>query len=358
MSLPHSIPAHNGSPEITLEHAGDWRSFLLKQYIETVELFSRQWSGQGEEVPGTNVVDVEQQSKLASGAADAAAPICCSSCGNALSPQEAVADWPKVLDPEVTACAERALAVFTGRSLSEDDYVVLWIDSAYVLNTQFVFCMGATLTGHKRALSFVASSLEDSAALAQMFQRLLARGFNTTRGALCVMSGAVGLYQALRECFSNSVQVQRCHAQKRRRVLSYLPQERRLTLCNALRHAWQTAHYDLALQALKQVQREVALQNMTAGRCLQEGLEETLTLHRAGVFPALGRPLKTTRMIGHIAAGLSKRLRRYASWMPPEQRDALMALGLLEMESRMYRVAHAPYLSALRSNLFSSPPSL
>lgn len=43
------------------------------------------------------------------------------------------------------ARAQQALEVMDSRSLAREDFVLLWIDKAYVLTTYFVLCMGATI---------------------------------------------------------------------------------------------------------------------------------------------------------------------------------------------------------------------
>ena len=73
------------------------------------------------------------------------------------------------------------------------------------------------------------------------------------------------------------------------------------------------------------------------------------------MYAPLGRSLKTARCIGHASLRLARRLRARAPWMAPEERNTHMALGLLEMETRMHRMAHAAYLPRLREGLFWDP---
>lgn len=48
--------------------------------------------------------------------------------------------------------------------------------------------------------------------------------------------------------------------------------------------------------------RELTLVNESAARSLEEGLGETLTEHRLGVFPELGISFKTTNLIESVMA--------------------------------------------------------
>ena len=283
------------------ESTGDWRLSLVKQYGELVELLGRDLAGLERRAVGAEHAGASHRSSEPVGVAEDKG---CPYCGTGVSQQDDAEGWPARIDPAIMARADRAHVELNGRSLAAEDFVAVWIDAAYVANTQFVFCIGATIEGYKRVLGFAASSLEDAVALDGLLRQLVAQGFSTARGVLCVTPGARGLRAVLQACFSGSVQVQRCHMQKSRRVLSYLPEGRRLAVRGALHHAWAARSYEDALRALQAVQRDVARENMSAARQLQEGLEDTLTLHRAGVFFALGRNLKTTCVIARTTARL------------------------------------------------------
>ncbi len=51
----------------------------------------------------------------------------------------------------------------------------------------------------------------------------------------------------------------------------------------------------MAKAALMRLHKELSLLNTSAAASLEEGLEETLTLHRLGLFQLLGVSLKTTK---------------------------------------------------------------
>jgi len=83
-------------------------------------------------------------------------------------------------------------------------------------------------------------------------------------------------------------------------------------------------------------------------RSLQEGLEETLTLHRLGVFALLGRSLKTTNCIESINAGAEERCGRIDYWKNSSQRQRWLAASLLDIEPRLNKIAGHIHLSRLR----------
>ena len=69
-----------------------------------------------------------------------------------------------------------------------------------------------------------------------------------------------------------------------------------------LQRAYEEPTYEGANRALMRVKRELSLINESAVRSLEEELEETLTLHRLGLFEKLGKSLKTTNCIESIMA--------------------------------------------------------
>ena len=91
---------------------------------------------------------------------------------------------------------------------------------------------------------------------------------------------------------------------------------------------------------------------------MTEGLEETLTLHRLGVFEEVGRSLKTTKAIQMVTIeNLNSLVGEYIGnvkrWHHSEQRARWFALGLLETEQRMNRIAGYEDLPKLRDALRS-----
>ncbi len=59
--------------------------------------------------------------------------------------------------------------------------------------------------------------------------------------------------------------------------------------------------------------------NRSAANSLVEGLEETLTLRRLGIFVELGKSLKTTNGIENLNSRLGKYLGRVKYWQTPDQ---------------------------------------
>lgn len=111
--------------------------------------------------------------------------------------------------------------------------------------------------------------------------------------AVALLDGAKGLWAAVHEVFGD-VPVQRCQWHKRENVVGYLPKARQVVWRRKLQAAYAHPSYVDATRALQRLERELRLRNVSAAESLLEGLEDTLTLHRLGVFPELGTSLKTT----------------------------------------------------------------
>ena len=64
-----------------------------------------------------------------------------------------------------------------------------------------------------------------------------------------------------------------------------------------LQNAYNTPSYSEAKRSLDGIKKELKLMNASSAKSLEEGLEETLTLQRLGLFAELGRSFKTTNCI-------------------------------------------------------------
>jgi len=88
--------------------------------------------------------------------------------------------------------------------------------------------------------------------------------------------------------------------------------------------------------------------NQSAVASLDEGLEETLTLHRLGVFPLVGRSLKTTNVIESVNAQAEQRCGRVDHWKNSNQKHRWLAAALLDIEPRLRRLLGYRHLPRLR----------
>ena len=90
--------------------------------------------------------------------------------------------------------------------------------------------------------------------------------------------------------------------------------------------------------ALERLLRELMHLNPSAARSLEEGLEETLTIHRLGLPELLRRSLATTNIIKSVFSGVEDHCRRVKRWRAVDHLQRWGASALLKVESRFRRL--------------------
>lgn len=241
------------------------------------------------------------------------------------------------------------LREFQERDLSTDRYVVLFLDGKAFAKDMMVMALGVTETGEKRFLGFVETDTENAAVLTPFLRSLLDRGLDVSNGILVVIDGAKGLRSAVRQAFKKKALVERCQWHKRENVLSYLSKADRPHWSTRLQQAYNRPTYKEAHAALMALHAELNDLNQSAAASLLEGLEETLTLHRLGVYGVLGRSLKTTNCIESTNALVEERCSKVDAWKNSNQKHRWLASALLEIEPRLRRIKgyrHLPKLQA------------
>jgi transposase-like protein len=118
-----------------------------------------------------------------------------------------------------------------------------------------------------------------------------------------------------------------------------------------LQAAYERPSYVEAKVALLRVRQELRLLNESAVTSLDEGFEETLTLHRLGVFPALGISLKTTNCLESLNALLGQRTDKVDRWRTFDQKQRWLTAAPLEIEPRLRRIKGFRALPLLRQAL-------
>ena len=102
--------------------------------------------------------------------------------------------------------------------------------------------------------------------------------------------------------------------------------------------------------------------NLQAGRSLEEGLEELLTLHRMGVSEDFSVSFSTTNCIESLNSQLKKYVGRVTNWSSSEQRYRWVATALMKIETKMRKVDNFKNLKHLKKQIqahlkISSKPS-
>jgi transposase-like protein len=247
----------------------------------------------------------------------------------------------------IEASAEE-LKRFQEKDLSSYDFAVIFLDGKTFADDTMVIAIGITISGEKVVLGFVQTETENKRVISQFLQSLLDRGLSVSNGILCVIDGAKGLRSAIKKVFNDKALVQRCQWHKRENVVSYLPRSDQGYWRKRLQEAYGKPTYEEARRELRKIRGELELINQSAVASLDEGFEETLTLHRLGLFPLLGRSLKTTNCLESINALAEERCGRIDYWKNSNQKQRWLASALIDIEPRLRKLIGHKHLPKLR----------
>ena len=261
---------------------------------------------------------------------------------------------PSTVSRRFIRASARKLKELCERPLQGYDFVGLVLDGKRFEDDLMVIALGITVQGEKVVLGFVQTGTENERALTAFLRELVERGLRSEAGLLCVIDGSKGLRAAIRRVFEAHAVVQRCQWHKREGVLSHLPKGRQGRIGRKLQAAYDEPTYEGAKGALGRLRKELELLNRSAVKSLDEGLEETLTLHRLGVFPILGRSLKTTNCLESIMSLIAQRTDRVDHWRNSDQKQRWVATALLDIEPRLNRIQGYRHLPVLRAAIRST----
>ena len=240
------------------------------------------------------------------------------------------------------------LRKFQERDLSKLDVVAMFVDGKSFADDEMVIALGVTVNGDKHFLGFVQTGTENERSISQFFQSLIDRGLDMSCGLLVVIDGSKGFRAAVRKVFQKRALVQRCQWHKRENIVSYLPKKDQAYWRKCLQRAYERPSYNEARQELLKIRSKLTIINESAVRSLDEGFEETLTLHRLGLFPLLGRSLKTTNIIESVNSQAEERCSKVDHWKNSNQKHRWLAAALLDIEPRLRKLMGYSHLPSLQ----------
>lgn len=255
----------------------------------------------------------------------------------------------------VKASAEK-LKELDERDLSQEDIIGIFIDGKRFSKAGVLVAMGVTLEGKKIILGIIESSTEHHKVCQDFLENLIDRGLKVDREILFVIDGAKGLAKGIKTVLEDKAIIQRCQWHKRENVVSYLSKGDQKRFRGKLQHAYNRPTYEEAKAELSKIHKELEDLNQSAASSLQEGLEETLTLHKLGMFGKMGRSFKTTNCIESVNAQLAKYTDRVDYWKNSKQRQRWVAAALLEIEPSLRKVMGHKYLPELREKMKTFNP--
>jgi transposase-like protein len=242
----------------------------------------------------------------------------------------------------------RKLRVIGNRSLKKLDIVAIILDGKWFGDNEIIIALGVTLKGEKVILGFIEASTEKYEVCRDFLNGLLERGLTKENEILVVIDGGKGLRKAVDVVLGEKAFIQRCQWHKRENVVGYLPKERQQEWRGKLQAAYELPTYEAARARLLAHRRDLKGINASAAASLTEGLEETLTLHRLGLFEELGASFKTTNIIENVNGLLDRLTGRVTRWRNSDQRQRWVGTALLDIEPRLRKVKGHKHLLALR----------
>ena len=257
-----------------------------------------------------------------------------------------------VVNREMITATAKDLSALCERDLSALDIWVLMIDGIRVGKSLLVVALGVDFTGKKHILGFREGSTENARVCLDLLHDLRRRKLDTSHPMLAVIDGSPSLRSAVDEFFGTEVEVQRCQQHKADNVKSYLPKEYQSEYDRKMRAAWAMTDYDQARKALRGVVRDLERVNTQAAASLEEGFEETLTLHRLGIPPVLRKSFQTTNLIESSFSYVRRVLRNVKRWQTNStQAQRWIAAAARQLQKRFRRVTGCKSMSVLRSAL-------
>jgi len=245
------------------------------------------------------------------------------------------------------------------RPLGELRLCAVLIDGTPFRDRQMIVALGIGCNGSKTVLGFREGATENAAVVNALLSDLLERGLDFSTPRLYILDGGKALHTAVRRHAGEAAFIQRCQVHKRRNVVDHLPEEHKAEVKRKLQNAYAMADYGEARRALERLHRELMDVNPSAARSLEEGLEETLTVHKLRIPEQLRRTLCCTNVIESAFSIVETVCRNVKRWQAGDHIERWVGSGLLVAERQFRRVIghrQIPLLLAAMASTVSRKP--
>lgn len=264
--------------------------------------------------------------------------------------EAATATSRSAVSRKFVAATESALADLLAADLSVLDLVAFMVDGVHFAEHCCVVALGIGIDGTKHPLALVEGSTENATLVRELIVGLRERGLDVTKPILAVIDGSKALRRAIMDVFDHPV-IQRCQLHKIRNVIDKLPEKLKSLVQRRMRDAYH-AESALAAQAgLEELAAELDRTHCGAAASVREGLEETLTVLRLRVPPALARTLRSTNAIESMISICREHARNVKRWRDGKMALRWCAAGMVEASKQFRRVNGHLHLPALRAVL-------
>jgi len=224
------------------------------------------------------------------------------------------------------------------RQFGEYAFCAMMIDGTCFEDQQVVVAIGLTLQGQKVILGLHQGATENTTVVKHLLDDLAQRGVDFEVPRLYVLDGGKALHAAVRKTAGKCAMIQRCQVHKIRNVVDHLTEDYQMDIRSKMRNAYSMQAYDDAKRALASLLRQLMDLNPSAARSLEEGMEDTLTVHRLRLPSKLRRTLSSTNVIESAFSTVETVCRNVKRWRGGDQYLRWVASGLLWAESRWNRI--------------------
>ena len=237
------------------------------------------------------------------------------------------------------------------RPLGELRLCAVLIDGTPFKDRQMIAALGIGCDGTKTVLGLREGATENMAVVSALLSELVERGLDFSTPRLYVLDGGKALAAAVRKHAGEAAFIQRCQVHKKRNVVDHVPDEHKADVKRKLQNAYAMADYADAKRALDRLHRELMDLNPSAARSLEEGMEETLTVHKLRVPDQLRRTLCCTNVIESAFSIVETVCRNVKRWRDGDHIERWVGSGLLVAERQFRKVIGHRQIPLLLSSM-------
>jgi transposase-like protein len=245
------------------------------------------------------------------------------------------------------------------RPLGDLRLCAVLIDGTPFKDRQMIVALGIGCDGRKTVLGLREGATENAAVVSSLLSELVERGLDFSTPRLYILDGGKALHAAVKRHAGEAGFIQRCQVHKKRNVIDHLPEEYKADVKRKLQNAYAMVEYHDAKRALESLHRELMHINPSAARSLEEGMEETLTVHRLRIPAQLRRTLSSTNVIESAFSIVETVCRNVKRWRAGDQIERWVGSGLLVAERQFRKVIgyrEIPMLLSSMANAISNKP--
>ncbi|HSQ52017.1 MAG TPA: transposase [Nitrospiraceae bacterium] len=234
--------------------------------------------------------------------------------------------------------SRRRLENLQGRRLEQYALCAMMIDGTCYDGQDVIAAIGFTVQGHKVVLGLQQGATENNTIVRHLLRDLADRGVDFEIPRLYVLDGGKALHSMVGKMAGKCGVIQRCQEHKIRNVTGHLTEEFQTGIRCKMRNAYATHDHAAARRALDSLLRELMDINPSAARSLEEGMEETLAMHRLRLPENLRRTFRSTNPIESAFDTVETVCHNVKRWQGGDQYLRWIASGLLWAESRWNRL--------------------